>query len=41
MSISDKVIIIKNIISMICDLLPSVVGLVREVINLLSDIKTV
>lgn len=41
MSIAEKAIEIKKVITMICDLLPVLVNVVKEVILLLKDIKTV
>lgn len=41
MSIAEKAVEIKKVITMICDLLPVLVNVVKEVILLLKDIKTV
>lgn len=41
MTIAEKAVEIKKVISMICDLLPVVVNVIKEVIILLKDLKTV
>lgn len=41
MSISEKANEIKKVITMICDILPVVVSVIKEVLIVLRDIKTV
>lgn len=41
MTIADKVIEIKKVITMICDILPVIVQVVKEILILLKEIKTV
>lgn len=41
MTIADKVIEIKKVITMICDMLPVIVQVVKEILIMLKEIKTV
>lgn len=41
MSVSEKIIEIKKVVSMICDLLPVIVSLAKEIIMVVKEIKTV
>lgn len=41
MSIADKALEIKKVITMICDLLPVIVQVVKEVLVVLKELKTV
>lgn len=41
MSITEKAVEIKKVITMICDLLPVVVQVVKEVLIVLKELKTV
>lgn len=41
MSIAEKTVEIKKVITMICELLPVIVTVIKEVLVLLKDIKTV
>ena len=41
MSISEKVTEIKRIVTLVCDVIPAIVSVVKEVLILLKDIKTV
>lgn len=41
MSIAEKALEIKKVIAMICDLLPVIVQVVKEVLVVLKELKTV
>lgn len=41
MSVSDKISEIKKIIQLVCDTLPVIVGLIKEIILTIKDVKTV
>lgn len=41
MSISEKVSNFRQIISLVCEILPSIVSIVKEIVVALKDIQTV
>lgn len=41
MSISEKVVELKKIVSMICEILPVIASVIKEVLVIVKDIKTV
>lgn len=41
MSIAEKATEIKRVITMICDILPTVVSVIKEVLLVLKELKTV
>lgn len=40
MSVSDKITEIKKIVTMVCEILPVIANVIKEVIVMIKDIKT-
>ena len=41
MSINEKVVTIKQIISLVCEILPQIVSLIKEVVISIKELQTV
>ena len=41
MSVNEKVITIKQVISLVCEILPQIVSLVKEIVVAIKELQTV
>lgn len=41
MSVTDKIQEIKRIITLVCDVIPAIVSVIKEIIIVIKDLKTV
>lgn len=41
MTIQDKVLQIKEIVTLVCNVLPEIIGLIKEIVLAIKDMKTV